>query len=162
MRATIRVRPAVLADGRRLTELDRATWSPDVTPAPLWPEDADFFTRDGPDGVIVADDAGHLVGYLKLCRPTPLASNRHVLHVGGLAVDPARQGEGIGRVLLAAGSEEAVRRGARRLTLRVLGPNHAARALYRSCGFEVEGTLRDEFFLDGRFVDDVLMARRLV
>jgi len=43
----------------------------------------------------------------------------------------------------------------------VLGPNSGARALYEACGFEVEGVLREEFFLDGRYVDDVQMARRL-
>jgi RimJ/RimL family protein N-acetyltransferase len=41
----------------------------------------------------------------------------------------------------------------------VLGPNAAARALYESCGFTVEGVLREEFLLDGQYVDDVLMAR---
>jgi RimJ/RimL family protein N-acetyltransferase len=43
----------------------------------------------------------------------------------------------------------------------VLGPNSGARALYEACGFEVEGVLREEFFRDGRYVDDVQMARRL-
>lgn len=56
---------------------------------------------------------------------------------------------------------EARRRGAQKLSLRVLAPNGAARRLYESCGFTVEGVLREEFFLDGRYVDDVLMARRL-
>ena len=46
-------------------------------------------------------------------------------------------------------------------TLRVLGPNATARALYERAGFVVEGVLREEFHLDGRYVDDVLMARDL-
>ncbi len=52
-------------------------------------------------------------------------------------------------------------RGARKLSLRVLGFNVRARQLYESCGFRVEGVLRAEFYLDGRYVDDVLMAHRL-
>jgi RimJ/RimL family protein N-acetyltransferase len=36
-----------------------------------------------------------------------------------------------------------------------------ARRLYARCGFVEEGVLRDEFVLDGRFVDDVFMARFL-
>ena len=39
--------------------------------------------------------------------------------------------------------------------------NDSARALYASAGFVVEGVLRDESWLDGRSVDDVLMARPL-
>jgi RimJ/RimL family protein N-acetyltransferase len=54
--------------------------------------------------------------------------------------------------------EQARDRGARKLSLRVLGGNTAARRLYESCGFAVEGVLREEFFLAGRYDDDVLMA----
>ena len=46
----------------------------------------------------------------------------------------------------------------RKLTLRVLGHNGPARALYEACGFEVEGVSRGLFFLDGVYVDDVLLA----
>lgn len=35
---------------------------------------------------------------------------------------------------------------------------HAARRLYESCGFIAEGILREEYFLDGRYADDVLMT----
>ena len=60
-----------------------------------------------------------------------------------------------------AAVDEARRRGARRLTLRVLGPNYAARRLYETCGFEIEGVLHGEFHVDGEDIDDVLMARAL-
>jgi RimJ/RimL family protein N-acetyltransferase len=48
--------------------------------------------------------------------------------------------------------------GRRKLTLRVLGGNDSARRLYESRGFEIEGTLRGAFLLDGDYVDDHLMA----
>ena len=70
-------------------------------------------------------------------------------------------GETVFRALLDAAVAEARRRGAQRLTLRVLGPNAGARRLYEAAGFVVEGTLRGEFVLDGGLVDDVLMARSL-
>ncbi|SOC50525.1 Ribosomal protein S18 acetylase RimI [Blastococcus aggregatus] len=157
----IRIRPAVPADGPRLVFLDRATWSPENAVAPLPADDADFFERRPPGDVLVAEDAGGVVGYTQFGRPTPLASNEHVLHIQGLAVDPPAQRRGVARQLLDAAAEEAARRGVRKLGLRVLGGNTAARALYESAGFEVEGVLREEFLLGGRYVDDVLMARRL-
>ena len=71
----------------------------------------------------------------------------------------ATRGElGAGRALIDAAAAEARARGARRLTLRVLGPNAGARRLYESAGFVVEGIQHGEFVLEGREVDDVMMA----
>jgi ribosomal protein S18 acetylase RimI-like enzyme len=155
------IRTALSSDGRRLVGLDRATWSWDVAPVPLWPEDTDFFARRAPEDVLVAEQDGLVVGYVMLGRPTPLESNGHVLQIAGLSVDPACRRQGVGRQLIEAAITEATRRGARRLTLRVLGGNATAQALYASRGFVVEGVLREEFWLGGRYVDDVLMARTL-
>ena len=149
------IRAARPDDEAAVRALDAATWSFDVTPSPR---------ADAPiplDGVLVAEEGGEVVGYVALGHPTRLESNRHVADIRGLAVAPAHQGRGLGRALVEAAVEEARARGARKLTLRVLGPNTAARALYESCGFVVEGVRRDEFLLDGRYVDDVLMARAL-
>jgi ribosomal protein S18 acetylase RimI-like enzyme len=152
------LRRATRDDERRLAALDRATWSPAVAPVPLWSDDVDFFARDAPEDVLVAELDGTVVGYVKLRRPTALSAHRHVLQVGGLAVDPAVQRRGVGRALVVAAIEEARRRGARRLTLHVLATNHGARALYAHCGFAVEGVRRGEFLLEGEYVDDVLMT----
>jgi RimJ/RimL family protein N-acetyltransferase len=99
-----------------------------------------------------------VAGYAHLGFAEPVESNAHVLMLRGLAVDLPWQGRGLGRLLVAAAVEEARARGARRLRLRVLGHNPAARRVYEACGFVVEGVLREEFRLDGRYVDDVLMA----
>jgi ribosomal protein S18 acetylase RimI-like enzyme len=157
----ISIRAAVPDDGPRLVALDRATWSEENAVVPRWPEGTDFFERRAPADVLVAEQDGRPVGYTALGHPTPLESNRHVLHVQGLAVDPTVRRRGIARELLEAAVTEAARRGARKLGLRVLGPNAAARALYTSAGFVVEGVLREEFVRGGRYVDDVLMARSL-
>jgi ribosomal protein S18 acetylase RimI-like enzyme len=160
--SAVTIRVATDDDDAALSGLDQLTWSWQSSPAPAPPPGTRFFDpRGGPDDVLVADAGGRVVGYVHLGAPTPVPSNRHVLMVRGLAVDPARRGEGIGRALVDAAVREARDRGARRLTLRVLGPNAAARALYEASGFVVEGVLREEFLLDGRYVDDVLMARDL-
>jgi ribosomal protein S18 acetylase RimI-like enzyme len=151
------IRVARRDDGPAIRMLDLATWSSAVSPAP--PPTAagsDAVTPD--DVVLVAVVAGAVAGYVSLRAATLLRSNRHVIHVTGLAVDPGHQRRGLARALLTAAARAASDRGARRLTLRVLGANAAARALYESCGFAVEGVLRGEFLLDGRYEDDVLMA----
>ncbi len=153
------IRPADARDGPALTALDVATWSPRVSPAPA-PDPASSFFGGGhrPEDVLVAERGGRVVGYLMLHQPVPLPSHGHVLEVNGLAVEPGHQGRGVGRRLVEEAKREARRRGARKLSLRVLAPNASARRLYESCGFVVEGVLRDEFALEGRPVDDLLMA----
>jgi ribosomal protein S18 acetylase RimI-like enzyme len=156
------IRPAREADDAALRRLDIATWSWMVTPSAAKPDDEPFFgAATRPEDVLVAAVAGAVAGYVRLGPALPLESSRHVLEIRGLAVDPAHQGHGIGRLLMGAAVDAATARGARKLTLRVLSSNAIARALYESCGFEVEGILRETFLLEGRYVDDVLMARRL-
>lgn len=158
----ITVRPARPDDEQALGRVDALTWTSDVSPSPTTEADRPFF---GPgtaiDDVLVAEDDGSVVGYVKVHQPLPLPSHAHVLEIGGLAVDPERQRVGAGRALVDAAVGLARARGARKLSLRVLGPNAPARALYEASGFRVEGVLVDEFFLAGRYVDDVLMARDL-
>ncbi|WP_229868689.1 GNAT family N-acetyltransferase [Streptomyces inusitatus] len=161
--AGIRIRQALPEDDQALNRLDHESWSTlhAVLPRPV--VGAPFFDRHPPGDFIVAEDAGGtVVGYTRITPPTPLACNRHVRQVQGLAVAAAVRGQGVGRALLRAACERAREEGAVRVTLRVLGHNAPARALYESEGFEVEGVLRGEFWIAGRYVDDVMMGRALL
>ncbi len=157
----ITVRTARVDDDAALAAIDELTWSAANSPAPP-PEGprAFFGERLDPADALVAEVDGVVAGYAAL-RATALPSHAHVLEINGVAVHPAAGGRGVGRRLVEAAVEEARSRGARKVTLRVLGPNAAARRLYARCGFVEEGLLRDEFLLLGRYVDDVLMARYL-
>ena len=79
-----------------------------------------FVRGKHPEDVFVVEDAERVVGYIALGPATELPSNSHVLYVRGLAVLESHRRRGIGRALLAAAIEEALSRGARRLTLRVM------------------------------------------
>jgi len=54
--------------------------------------------------------------------------------------------------------EMAAGKGIRKLRLRVLSCNLAALSFYTKCGFQEEGRLREEFYLGGRYVDEVFMS----
>ncbi|MBT3150924.1 GNAT family N-acetyltransferase [Streptomyces sp. CHD11] len=158
------IRVARPGDEGELALLDRATWSRlhAVTPPPRPPYDSFFSERSGPRDHHVAEREGRIVGYVRLGFPSALDSNRHVRQIHGLAVADQARGAGVGRALVRAAVAEARERGARRITLRVLGHNTPARALYASEGFVVEGVQPGEFFLGGEYVDDILMGRPLV
>ncbi len=159
---SIAVRRAVPADDRSLSQLDSAAWAGVVNVVPSAPPGRPFFTgQTRPDEVLVAELDSRLAGYVTLRPPTLLASNAHVQQIQGLAVNPGMQRRGVGRALIDGALDEARRRGARKVSLRVLSSNPDAQRLYAACGFEVEGVLREEFLLDGRYVDDWQMARML-
>ncbi|MEV7405934.1 GNAT family protein [Streptomyces sp. NPDC091267] len=162
------VRPAGFPDEAALGELDRAGWSTlhAVQPRPLPPYAPFFDDRHRPEDFLVAEapdatGAVRIAGYTRLVPPSPLACNAHVRQIQGLAVADWARGRGLARALLRAAFAAARQDGANRMTLRVLGHNAPARALYESEGFVVEGVLPGEFFLNGRYADDVLMGRRL-
>jgi ribosomal protein S18 acetylase RimI-like enzyme len=166
LQSRVAVRVARSRDEAALTRLDAAAW----TPASGFPSVTErvhdpfftFFTDDSPPGaVLVAELDGELVGYIRVLPVTALPENAHVLGVLGLAVAPGARRWGIGSALLAAAEQHARDRGAHKLSLRVLSTNETALRLYERLGFRREGTLRDEFRIDGRYVDDVLMAKRL-
>lgn len=155
----IDVRRARSKDDSDLSRVEVATWAPEATPAPRPSAGAVFFgPARRPDDLLVAELDGVVVGYAHLAQRIPVPSHQHVLELSGLAVDPHWQRHGFGRRLLRRAVREAGLRGARKVTLRVLASNTAARRLYSSGGFTVEGVLGEEFLLAGHYVDDVLMA----
>lgn len=156
------VRAARADDDDRLAALDAVAADPGTYVMPPVTGGPFFGANTSPADVLVAECDGRIVGYAKIRPPTSLPSNAHVQQIQGLAVDPTLRRRGVARALLAAAADEARRRGARKLSLRVLGSNPGAQALYRASGYEVEGTLVEEFRIeDGRYVDDIVMARRL-
>ena len=164
-RFEVRVRPARLADQEALIELEAIAWSAESGfPSTMAADqrNATFFDdRNPPEAFLVAELDGRVVGYIRLKPPSRLPENAHVILVQGLAVHPDARRHGVASGLLAAAEETLRERGTRKLTLRVLGTNAAAIRLYERRGFVREGTLLEEFCIKGRFVDDVIMAKRL-
>lgn len=156
----ITIRPAEPADDGAIVAVDDRTWTTLTSPAPKPEGPRSHFERHPVEDVLVAVLDGRVVGYVQIHNlHGDVPSHRHAIEINGLAVHPDATGRGVGGQLVEAAVAEAVRRGARKVSLRVLGPNAAARRLYARCGFREEGVLREEFLLDGVYVDDVLMAR---
>ena len=154
----VTIRVASPDDERPLTDLEAATWSTAASPGPPPDPTRRFFDHSLPADVLVAADGEEPVGSLILGPWSPLASARHTVAIKGLAVTPARQGEGIGSLLLGAAIERVREEGKRRLVLRVLSSNPGALRLYESHGFVIEGVHREAFLIDGAYVDDLTMA----
>jgi ribosomal protein S18 acetylase RimI-like enzyme len=157
----IRIRMGRVSDDTGLAALDAAAWTADSGfPSVIQAGTGYFFTPGSPpEAHLVAEMDGELAGYLRMKPASRLPENAHVVTISGLAVAPQARRAGVAAALLDAAAQEARARGATKLNLRVLGTNHAAMRLYEKHGFEREGVQRQEFLIDGRYVDDVLMAR---
>ena len=109
------------------------------------------------DHMLVAMAEANLVGAAGLHR---LAGRQS--HVGeiGIGVHDAWVGKRVGSRLMAALIELADNwLGLRRLQLTVNVDNEAGIALYRRCGFQVEGRMRQDVLRAGRYVDSLVMGR---
>lgn len=155
-RLTIRL--SEIKDARELIDLDHLIWTEQTSPGPLiWKSQEDFLLDTPPGSQLVALNEDKLCGYVGFGCPSTMESNRHVCEVN-IAVHPDYQREGIGSQLMEAIKAHAAAHGIRKLRLRVLSCNDAALAFYRKCGFKEEGRLREEFYLGGRYVDEIFMA----
>jgi ribosomal protein S18 acetylase RimI-like enzyme len=161
--APIEVRMARAADEAQLARLDQVAWSPQSGFPSVARQAGDLFFTAGspPQAHLVGIIGGAVVGYIRLATPSPLPEEAHVLAVHGLAVAPEARRRGVATALLTAAEQRARRRGARKLSLRVLSTNPGAIQLYTQLGFEQEGRLLGEFLIEGRYVDDVLLTKHL-
>ena len=79
----------------------------------------------------------------------------------GIGVLKAHQSAGLGRKLMAALEEFALRSHIHRLELTVLSKNPRAREFYHRQGYQHEGVKRDAAFIDEAYVDEEMMAKLL-
>lgn len=152
------IRPSEIKDVRELIALDHMIWTENTSPGPLmWRSQEDYLLNAPPGSQLVAIREDKLCGYVGFGCPSRMESNSHVCEVN-IAVHPSYQRLGIGSQLIEAIKEHASNHAIRKLRLRVLSCNRPARSFYRKCGFLEEGRLREEFYLGGRYVDEIFMS----
>ncbi|MEZ8826968.1 GNAT family N-acetyltransferase [Vibrio amylolyticus] len=114
---------------------------------------------ENPDNyTLVAETDGKVVGHVTLF----LVSKSREKHCASIAISvhPEFQGQGVGKALMI----EAINQADNwvnlvRLELEVHTSNEAAVSLYKTVGFEIEGTKRMSTFKGGRYIDMYFMAR---
>jgi len=80
-------------------------------------------------------------------------------HVGilGIIVQKIYRNLGLGYYLIELGKEIAKERGKKKLILSTFATNKQGMTLYKKCGFEIAGTYEKQYFIDGNYVDEILM-----
>lgn len=110
---------------------------------------------------LVSEEDGAILGYCYAgpYRPRPAYSSTLE---DSVYIAPGQGGKGVGTALLARAIEAAEAAGFRQMVA-VIGDtgNHASRRLHERLGFVHTGTLRNVGFKHGRWLDTVIMQRRL-
>jgi len=110
---------------------------------------------------LVAERDDQVLGYAYANHFRPRRAYRFCLE-DSIYLDPAAQGQGIGRLLLAELLAQCEARGARQM-LAVIGDaaNLGSIALHRACGFEPAGLFKAAGWKFERWLDVVLMQKSL-
>lgn len=107
--------------------------------------------------IIIAELNGEIAGLANIS-----ANNKpRQKHIGelGITVQKDHWGKGIGTKMMQAMIEWAKASGViRKINLSVQANNEAAIKLYEKCGFEKEGTLKRDLYLNGQFYDALAMG----
>ncbi|HEY2814561.1 MAG TPA: GNAT family N-acetyltransferase [Acidimicrobiales bacterium] len=116
--------------------------------------------RSGAHAVLVAEDAGEVVGFASLSpyrdRPAYSTSVEDSVYVRR-----DRQGQGVGKALLAELRRLATAHGFHAVMARIVGGHEASIALHRAEGFEIVGTEREVGRKFGRWLDVLVMQALL-
>lgn len=110
---------------------------------------------------LVAECRGEVLGYAYANHFRPRPAYRFCLE-DSIYLDPAAQGQGIGRPLLAELLAQCAARGARQM-LAVIGDaaNTGSIAVHRACAFEPVGLFKAAGWKFDRWLDVILMQRVL-
>ncbi len=109
--------------------------------------------------IFVAEHEEQLVGYLGATAYT-LKRIRHSVTIV-IGVLQAYTHQGLGTHLFIVLEKWASKQRIHRLELTVMTTNSAGLALYRRRGFIVEGTRKDAYVVNNRYVDEYMMAKLL-
>lgn len=152
--------PAIAAIYQEAVRTGTASW--ELEP----PTEAEMLKRfetitSGGYSYLVAEMGGSLAGYAYVNAYRPRLAYRYTVE-NSIYIDPARQGQGIGKRLLQALIDDCARRGFRQMVA-VIGDsdNVGSRKLHAALGFTLIGVAPALGYKFDRWLDQVLMQRAL-
>ena len=139
----MQIRPMELEDIEQVVILENQTWDTFNTPAPLPIANKDKIIKDFENGThyLVAEENQDILGVLDYHTYYPFPSGHHVVTFG-IAVSEKTRGQGIGRKVL----------------IHVLSSNEKACTFYEKLGFKQEAILKNQFYLNHNYVDDLIYS----
>lgn len=166
--SSITLRPARPADAAKVLDLSRAVWAEriyTVTESSIFTvsqQAAMISALEDGDLFLLAEREGALIGILT-AYPYMRGRSPKVAHVVefGMCVRADSRSQGVGAAMLTYLDLWAPTRGYEKICLAVFSTNERAIHLYRKAGYQEEGRRTDQFKLDGVYIDEILMGKRI-
>ena len=133
----------------RLTRRQEAEWLKELSRG----------IKEGDKISVLAEIDGEIAGNGDIARGS-YGETRHHGHLG-LTVREAYRGLGIGREMVRVLLAEARKQGLRSVDVEFLSRNRATIHVYEKAGFKRVGRIPGKVYRNGRFIDSLIMARRL-
>lgn len=148
-------------DMRFLMEINHLIWNDTNSPFHLNYHSQEEYEHDFPAGSqVVAVLNQKVVGFGGYQLATNIDSNNHVVELM-IGVHPKYHGKKIGKQLMHYLEKEVRNEGKRKISLRVLETNRHAIRFYQRLGYKIQGRLPQEFMINDKYVDDILMYKIL-
>ena len=107
--------------------------------------------------VFLATEQERLIGFLSAIGGTANRNRGTIVIVIGIL--EAYTGQGIGKALFREMETWAKEIRAHRLELGLMAHNERALRLYTSLGYRIEGKKEEVYFVDGSYVDEIMMGK---
>lgn len=161
----MQTRLATLADAEAIREIytlevTTSTVTFDLVPRTLAEQEEWLAKRSGAHAVLVAEEAGEVLGFASLSPYRDRAAYATTVE-DSVYVARAHQGRGVGRLLLGDLVAVARQHGFHSMIARIVGGHEASIGLHASVGFEVVGIEREVGRKFGQWLDVVVMQRML-
>ena len=156
------IRPAARADAAQL----HAIWTPVIRETTHIfhtterSEEEIAALTQGPDPFLVWDEGGPVLGFAR-CFPFRAGNGYAATVEHTILLAPQARGRGVGRALIDALADAAAAQGKHTMWGAVSAENTAGIAFHEACGFTIHGRLPEVGRKFGRWLDLVLMGRRL-
>lgn len=156
----MRIRKIEPRDFAKVAELENKNWTSLSTPV-IMASTAEKIMEKVLKGttyfLAVNDEDTEILGILDSHVRHGVIAGAHVITFG-LMTDELARHQGVAHELLAHFLDYAKSEDFRKVSIEVLGDNPVAQHLYESFGFVLEGREKEEFYLDGHYVDNLHYA----
>lgn len=141
-------------------EVTTSTVTFDMVPRTLEEQQAWLIDRSGAHAVLVAEADGEIWGFASLSPFRERAAYNTTVE-DSVYVDRDRQGQGVGKALLAALVDTATSHGFHSVVARIVGGHEASIALHASLGFAHVGVEKEVGRKHRKWLDVVIMQKML-